>query len=142
MNNSGTLLKPSSLKLVTALGVETPAGEASTPALRRGGVEALRASARDMSEDSDSYEQGDADISESYEDFIKNRTHRDHKADSLCEDAENCAACGVRDCPYKAIEHHWHDGCPVCVYEEKRKAATVGAGHGAPLLTPTNAVGV
>lgn len=27
-----------------------------------------------------------------------------------------CAKCGERDCPFGAIEHYWHDGCPICEF--------------------------
>lgn len=32
---------------------------------------------------------------------------------SKCQ-IEECAKCGVRDCPFNAMEHYWHDGCPIC----------------------------
>lgn len=27
-----------------------------------------------------------------------------------------CTICSVRDCPFGAIEHYWHDGCPQCYH--------------------------
>jgi len=27
-----------------------------------------------------------------------------------------CWLCGERDCPHKAEEHYWHDGCPACYH--------------------------
>ncbi len=32
-----------------------------------------------------------------------------------CEVYE-CTECAVRDCPHKAEEHYWHDGCPACFH--------------------------
>ncbi len=34
---------------------------------------------------------------------------------SKCEIYE-CAKCGMRDCPFGAMEHYWHDGCPICEF--------------------------
>ncbi len=36
-----------------------------------------------------------------------------HPPLDLCK-VDECAVCGVRDCPLGADEHYWHDGCPAC----------------------------
>ncbi len=49
-----------------------------------------------------------------------------HPPLELCK-VDECAVCGVRDCPHDAMEHYWKDGCPACYAAAggKRGAAAV-----------------
>ena len=40
-------------------------------------------------------------------------TPGNHTDDGECP-VDECTACGTRDCPHGAPEHHWRDGCPTC----------------------------
>jgi hypothetical protein len=42
-----------------------------------------------------------------------------HDVDT-CSDDE-CLVCGYLLCPYKTIEHCFHDGCPTCTLNEREE---------------------
>lgn len=79
----------------------------------------------DLAEHTDGNDSAGDNDDETEEQFILRHTNADHRDDAVCSDASGCFSCSIRDCPYGAIEHYWHDGCPSCTEaaDESRKQA-------------------
>jgi len=76
----------------------------------------------DDRDDADDSQHGDVGSDNEFTELVQRHTPSGHCSDKLCVDAEDCASCGVRDCPDGELLHYHHDGCPSCVIPERPHA--------------------